>query len=187
MKTLVTFLSLLILTTMAKAQTQIDITANGQTKTATLSDTEAARELFALLADGPVTISMSDYGGFEKVGDLPSPLTTSNRQITTSPGDIMLYQGHSIVIFYGTNSWSYTPLGKIDDATADEIRDFLSGTNVEVTLSVSSASVSTTSSDSHTDPIIYDLNGNRVHLNGRPLSSLPKGIYIISGEKRSIN
>ncbi len=68
---------------------------------------------------------MSDYGGFEKVGTLPLSFTTSNSQISTAPGDIMLYQGNQMVIFYGTNSWSYTRLGKIDNATAESVSQFL--------------------------------------------------------------
>ncbi|MDE6006111.1 MAG: hypothetical protein K2G67_00960 [Muribaculaceae bacterium] len=66
---------------------------------------------------------MNDYGGFEKVGELPWSLPTSNSQISTVPGDVMLYLGNNIVILYGTNSWWYTRLGKIEGMTADEIRD----------------------------------------------------------------
>lgn len=149
MRLLITFLFLLIFTAMPKAQNQINLTVNGQTKTVTLADTEAARELLAMLTESPVTVSMSDYSSFEQVGELPCSLSTSNRQLTTAPGDIMLYQGRNIVIFYGSNSWSYTPLGKIDNATADEIRTFLSGSIVDVTLSLSSATVSPTPTDSY--------------------------------------
>ena len=67
--------------------------------TATLTDNEATRELKELLEKGPVTIQMSDYGGFEKVGVLPQSFTTSNAQITTEPGDIMLYQGNNMDIY----------------------------------------------------------------------------------------
>ncbi|MDE6368244.1 MAG: hypothetical protein K2K94_03320, partial [Muribaculaceae bacterium] len=130
MKRLVLLFAIVITVMAAKAQNTITITVNGQTRTATLADTQAARELAALLADGPITVNMSDYGGFEKVGDLPKSLTTTNRQTTTEPGDIMLYLGRSIVIFYGSNSWSYTPLGKIEGATASDIRGFLSGSNI---------------------------------------------------------
>jgi len=92
--------------------------------TATLIDNAATRELTALLSQDPVTIEMDDYGGFEKVGALPQSLPTSNSQITTQPGDIMLYQGRNMVIFYGSNSWSYTRLGKIDGATVEGLRQF---------------------------------------------------------------
>ena len=65
----------------------------------------------------PMTIQMSDYAGFEKVGALGTSLPTSNSQTTTQAGDIVLYQGNQIVLFYGSNSWSYTRLGRIDDLT----------------------------------------------------------------------
>lgn len=85
--------------------------------TATLEDNDAVRELTEMMQEGPVTIRMSDYSGFEKVGPLGKSLTTSNRQTTATVGDIVLYNGNSIVMFYGSNSWSYTRIGKIDDLT----------------------------------------------------------------------
>ncbi|MFR3921182.1 MAG: cyclophilin-like fold protein [Dysosmobacter welbionis] len=73
--------------------------------------------LVEMMENGPVTIQMSDYAGFEKVGALGASLPASNSQTTTQAGDIVLYQGNQIVLFYGSNSWSYTRLGKIDDLT----------------------------------------------------------------------
>ena len=87
------------------------------TFTATLEDNDAVRELTEMMQAGPVTINMSDYSGFEKVGPLGRSLTTSNSQTTTTAGDIVLYNGNNIVMFYGSNSWSYTQIGKIDDLT----------------------------------------------------------------------
>ena len=83
--------------------------------TATLENNEAVEELLDMMKEGPVTIQMDDYSGFEKVGSLGRSLTTSNSQTTTSAGDIVLYNGNNIVMFYGSNSWSYTRIGKIDD------------------------------------------------------------------------
>ena len=83
--------------------------------TATLEDNTAARELVAMMKEAPITIDMSDYSGFEKVGSLGRSLTSSNSQMTTVPGDIVLYNANQIVMFYGSNSWSYTKLGHIDD------------------------------------------------------------------------
>ena len=88
--------------------------------TATLEDNKAADTLAEMMQEDPVTVQMSDYGGFEKGGDLGTELPTSNRQTTTQAGDIVLYQGNQIVIFYGSNSWSYTRLGRIDDLTGWE-------------------------------------------------------------------
>lgn len=87
------------------------------TFTATLEDNAAVDALVAMMENGPVTIQMSDYAGFEKVGALGTSLPASNSQTTTHAGDIVLYQGNQIVLFYGSNSWSYTRLGKIDDLT----------------------------------------------------------------------
>lgn len=83
--------------------------------TATLENNEAVEELLDMMKEGPITIQMDDYSGFEKVGSLGRSLTTSNSQTTTSAGDIVLYNGNNIVMFYGSNSWSYTRIGKIDD------------------------------------------------------------------------
>lgn len=96
------------------------VEVGGKHFTATLEDNKAADTLAEMMQEDPVTIQMSDYGGFEKVGDLGTELPTSNRQTTTQAGDIVLYQGNQIVIFYGSNSWSYTRLGRIDDLTGWE-------------------------------------------------------------------
>ena len=102
--------------------------------TATLEDNQAVSELVAIMREAPVTIEMSDYSGFEKVGGLGTSLTTSNSQTTTQAGDIVLYNGNQIVIFYGSNSWSYTRLGKIDDLSGWE--EALGSGDVTVTFSM---------------------------------------------------
>jgi len=167
---------------MAHSQNKLYVTANGETRTATLADNAATEALSGLLADGPVTVSMHDYGGWEKVGDLPQSLPTSNTQITARPGDIMLYQGYQMVIFYGDNSWSYTRLGRIDGATASNLRSWLGNGSVDVTLSLSASSgIDGVTVDKNTKDKVYDLMGRPV--TRRPL--LP-GIYIINGNKTAI-
>lgn len=109
------------------------VTVGGETFAATFADNAGAQALSELLAEGPITIQMSDYAGFEKVGALGQSLPTSNRQTTTRAGDIMLYQGNQIVLFYGSNSWSYTPLGRIHDLTGWEAA--LGSGDVSVTFS----------------------------------------------------
>ena len=86
-----------------------------------------------MMREAPVVIEMRDYSGFEKVGSLGASLPTSNSQTTTQAGDIVLYNGNQIVIFYGSNSWSYTRLGKIDDLTGWE--EALGSGDVTVTFS----------------------------------------------------
>ena len=83
--------------------------------TATLEDNSAVRELVEMMKDEPITIDMNDYSGFEKVGPLGRSLTADNHQTTTSAGDIVLYNGNQIVMFFGSNTWSYTRIGRIDD------------------------------------------------------------------------
>lgn len=110
------------------------VEVGGKHFTATLEDNKAAETLAEMMQEDPVTIQMSDHGGFEKVGDLGTDLPTSNRQTTTQAGDIVLYQGNQIVMFYGSNSWSYTRLGHIDDLTGWE--EALGSGDVTVTLSM---------------------------------------------------
>ena len=82
---------------------------------ATLEKNGAVDAFVEMMRENPVVIHMSDYSGFEKVGSLGTSLPASNSQTTTHAGDIVLYNGNQIVIFYGSNSWSYTRLGHIDD------------------------------------------------------------------------
>ena len=91
------------------------VNANGTEFTATLESNSAAEALARIIESNPLELDLRDYGGFEKVGALGFSLPSSNRQITAHSGDIVLYQGNQIVMFYGSNSWSYTKLGHIDD------------------------------------------------------------------------
>ena len=94
---------------------KMNVQIGDQTFTATLENNQAVEELVEMMEAGPVTLQLDDYGGFEKVGSLGRSLTASDSQTTTVAGDIVLYNGSNIVMFYGSNSWSYTRLGKIDD------------------------------------------------------------------------
>ncbi len=87
---------------------------------ATLEDNRAVAELTEMMRQGPVIIEMDDYSGFEKVGSLGARLTASDAQTTTGPGDIVLYNGSNIVMFYGSNTWAYTRIGRVDDLTGWE-------------------------------------------------------------------
>ena len=98
----------------------------------TWEDNASVKELKGLVSNG-LTISMSMYGGFEQVGSIGQSITSSDTQTTTSPGDIVLYSGSQVVIFYGSNSWSYTRLGKIE-LPEDQIKELLSKVDVTITL-----------------------------------------------------
>ncbi|MCD7857246.1 MAG: hypothetical protein LUG55_05525 [Clostridiales bacterium] len=106
----------------------------GSVFTATLEENEAVNALVAMMEEAPVVIEMNDYSGFEKVGPLGTSLPTSDSRTMTQAGDIVLYNGNQIVIFYGSNSWSYTRLGHIDDLTGWE--EALGGGDVTVTFSL---------------------------------------------------
>lgn len=105
-----------------------------ETFSATFAENIGAQALKELLAGGDITIQMRDYGGFEKVGPLGQSLPTSNSQTTTQSGDIVLYQGNQVVIFYGSNTWSYTRLGRIDNLSGWE--EALGRGDVSVTFSL---------------------------------------------------
>ena len=99
-------------------------------------DNQAVADLMALAADGPITVDLSMYGGFEQVGPLGASLTANDEQMTTVPGDIVLYAGNQVSIFYDSNSWSYTKLGHVSDKTADEMTDLLGNGDVSITITV---------------------------------------------------
>lgn len=101
---------------------------------ATFEDNSSAEEFRELLEEGPLTIEMEDYGGFEKVGPLGTSLSRNDTQITTQPGDVILYQGNQITIYYGTNSWSFTRLARIDDPSG--LQEKLGEGTVSVTFSL---------------------------------------------------
>lgn len=84
----------------------------------------AVAELYAL-AQNAITVNTSAYGGFEQVGSLPQSISRSDAQMTTQPGDIVLYSGNQLVVFFGSNSWSYTKLGHISGLSADELTALL--------------------------------------------------------------
>ena len=115
---------------------QLIIGVNGTILTAEFESNSSAEAFKDLLKEGPLTVDMSDYGGFEKVGSLGTDLPRNDRQITTEPGDIILYLGNRITIYYDINSWSFTRLAKISGVTQDELKDILGSGDVTVTFSL---------------------------------------------------
>ena len=171
----------------AEGQTTMDkmyITIGGQTQSVTLVDNAATRALLEKLRQATVTVTLNSSGGFEIWGALGFSLPTSNQQTTALPGDVILYNGSNICLFYGSNSWSYTRLGKIDGLSESQLRAFLKAgeSNIEVTLSV----------DVQTD--IRNIKGegnaqgegNLYSLNGQRVKNPTKGLYIRNGKKIAI-
>lgn len=99
-------------------------------------DNDAAEALKELCRNGSLTISMSMYGGFEQVGSIGASLPQNDVQTTTSAGDIVLYAGDQLVVFYGSNTWAYTRLGHITDQDADGMAQLLSNGDTTLTLSL---------------------------------------------------
>lgn len=99
---------------------------------------ESVEALRALCQDGPLTIQMSMYGGFEQVGPLGQSIPRDDVQTTTQAGDIVLYSGNQIVVFYGSNSWAYTRLGHISDKSEQEMAEVLGNGDVTITIEESS-------------------------------------------------
>ncbi len=130
----------------AQGQSSMDdklyITIDGVTQSATLVDNAATRELMTRLRVAPITVTLNSSGGFEIWGALGFALPTSNEQVDAQPGDMVLYNGSNICLFYGSNSWSYTRLGHIDDLNTSELRTFLKAgeSNIGVTLSLAPGS-----------------------------------------------
>ncbi|MBD5540740.1 MAG: hypothetical protein HDR00_06025 [Lachnospiraceae bacterium] len=103
--------------------------------TATLAENSSVDALKELMTDGSLTLNMSDYANMEKNADLGVTLPQNNEQMNTQAGDIILYQGRTFAIYYDTNSWSLTPIAKIDNVDAEELREALGTGDVTVTLS----------------------------------------------------
>ena len=113
----------------------LKIKANGYTLKAYFIKNSSANALKKKLKNGSITIKMHDYGGFEKVGDLPFSLPTNDEYITTSPGDVILYQGSQLTIYYDTNSWEFTKVAKIRGDNS-KLKEKLGKGNVTVKLSI---------------------------------------------------
>ena len=115
----------------------IQLTVSGKSLPVKIEDNTATKALVAALRESSITYEADDYGGFEKVGALGRSLPTSNTQISTQPGDVILYSGNQIVLFYGTNSWSYTRIGKMEYGTLDELKTFLKAGQGKISVTLS--------------------------------------------------
>lgn len=115
---------------------ELSLSVNGTSLAVTWEDNESVAELADLAAQTEVTVNTHRYGGFEQVGSLPQSITNNDGQMTAVPGDIVLYSGNSIVLFYGSNTWSYTKLGHIEGLSEDELNTMLDADETAVKLSV---------------------------------------------------
>ncbi len=116
-----------------KGQT-LQLAIDGVSLSVVWEDNDSVDALKALAAEGGVTVQMSMYGGFEQVGSLGTSLPRADVQTTTAAGDIVLYSGDQIVVFYGSNSWAYTRLGHVSDRSASDMAALLGNGDVTLTL-----------------------------------------------------
>ena len=98
-------MALVAMTLGANAQQKLYLTIGGVTKTATMVSNSSTEALVAQLQQGNITYEAHDYGNFEKVEALGYTFPENNEQINTVPGDLILYQGSNLCIYYDTNSW----------------------------------------------------------------------------------
>lgn len=116
--------------------TEMKMLINNTPVTVEWEDNEAVEALKEAVKENSISIHMSMYGGFEQVGSLGMSLPRNDTRITTSPGDVILYSGNQMVVFYGSNTWAYTRLGHITDQTQQELKQLLSNGNVTITIMI---------------------------------------------------
>ena len=137
-------------------------------------DNSSAEAFTELLKKGDITVAMHDYGGFEKVGSLGASLPTNDERITTEPGDVILYQGNQITIYYDTNTWSFTRLGKVQGLTPEQIRKALGDGDPSVVFSLNKAPVGESAAG------VFDYDTRTVLLNsGYTMPILGLGTYAL--------
>lgn len=116
---------------------EIMLKVNGTELIVNLENNSSAIAFANKLKDGDITVIANDYGNFEKVGDLGFSLPTNDVNITTEPGDLILYQGNQITLYYDTNTWNFTRLGRVQDVSKSELISILGKGKVEMTFSLS--------------------------------------------------
>lgn len=113
---------------------KLKIQVGDEVLTASLEKNSSAEALVEMLQEGPLTISMRNYAGMEKVGPIGKRLPANDRPIHAKPCDLILYLGNSFVIYYEPNSWNFTKLGRIERVTQKELKEILGRGDVTVTL-----------------------------------------------------
>ncbi|MBQ3285011.1 MAG: hypothetical protein IJH40_05135 [Ruminococcus sp.] len=112
------------------------MTIGGTPVSVTWEDNEAVQALKELCRSQTFTLNMSMYGGFEQVGSIGTTLPQNDVQTTTSAGDIVLYSGDQMVVFYGSNTWAYTRLGHITDQDEDDMTQLLANGDTIITINL---------------------------------------------------
>lgn len=163
---------------VGSATQKMYLTIGDVTKSATLVSNSSTEALVAQLQKGNITYEAHDYGNFEKVGKLGYTFPENNEQINTVPGDLILYQGENLCIYYDTNSWNFTRIGKLDNMTQSDIKTWVNagGDNVSVTLSISEPTGIIQVKSDEIKSRVYTLQGTLA-------SADAKGLVIQDGKK----
>ncbi len=136
MRIMITVIFMLITTAAAFAEDFIYAHIGQDVLTIKTENNSSATAFVNLLRKNDLTIEMHDYGNFEKVGSIGSSLPRNDKRITTKPGDVILYQGNQITIYYDENSWNFTKLGEVQDLEQEELKKILGAGNVSVRFSL---------------------------------------------------
>lgn len=120
-----------------KENTVMYIYINNNKLEVTLENNSSVDALIEILKEGDITYTADDYGNFEKVGNIGYTLPRNDVQINTQAGDVILYQGNNICLYYDTNSWNFTKLGKIKGYSASELRTLLGAGKGSVQVKIS--------------------------------------------------
>ena len=113
---------------------EIIIEVNGKKLTVNLEDNSSTVALVEKLKNQDIVVEAHDYGDFEKVGELGFSLPRNDTQITTKAGDLILYQGNQLSLYYDVNSWNFTKLGEIKNTSTKELKELLGSGDVKLTL-----------------------------------------------------
>lgn len=144
-----------------------------------LENNATTNELIKLLSVNPITYKAHDFGGFEKVGELGFKLPSNDKKVTTQPGDLVLYNDNQICIFFASNTWDYTYLGKIKDFDNYQLQDYFGNGNVSITLSLhNTTGIKNLKSQTKISNLKYNFKGQKI-------KSIPnKSVYIDNGRKK---
>lgn len=116
----------------APQETPLVLSVNGNELDVRWENNETVKELLSYTQEKSIVVNTTKYGGFEQVGSLPQGFSRNDVQMTTEPGDIVLYSGNQLVLFFGSNSWSYTKLGHIEGLSQDELSELLGGSSAVI-------------------------------------------------------
>lgn len=152
------------------------VTIADKTLEAEMVDNSSTRALKEQLLKGDITYEADDYGGFEKVGNLGYNFPQNNEPINAQPGDVILYLGNSLCLYYGNNSWNFTRMGRLRYDSIDSLKSFLEAgrgrITVRLSLTSTSGIVTIAQDEKDSDAVVY------YDLNGRKVSEGTKGILI---------